>query len=168
MFVKMHRIITQKTCHLFSATVSQWLRVSQLIIRERADLSESQNEPLWCEEISLTVFGWAVFTLLCGGVGTLYQSVVGWSNVDTLTAVPGRVRSEETFDVTSGAATGIFFSNDKTSCEIMNVLFCSAGFCHMISRGCASNFQGSKVQSVLHSSLKVWELGQANIYSAMW
>lgn len=62
MFVKMHRIITQKTCHLFTAAAFRRLRVSQLIIRERIDLSENQNEPLWCEEISLTVFGRAVFT----------------------------------------------------------------------------------------------------------
>lgn len=66
MFVKMHRIITQKTCHLFSTTAFRWLRVSQLIMRERIDLSESQNEPLWWKEISLTVFGRGVFTRWCG------------------------------------------------------------------------------------------------------
>ena len=106
MFVKMHRIITQKTCHLFSATDFEWLWVSQLIIRERIDSSGSQNEPLWCEEISLTVFGWAVFTLQCGGVGTLYHSDGNWSNMHTLT-LSGH-ESQETFDVTSGAATQYF------------------------------------------------------------
>lgn len=66
MFVKMHRIITQKKSHLFSTTAFRWLRVSQLIMRERIDLSESQNEPLWWKEISLTVFGRGVFTRWCG------------------------------------------------------------------------------------------------------
>lgn len=138
MFVKMHRIITQKTCHLFSATVFHWLWVSQLIIRVRIDSSESQNEPLWCDEISLTVFGWAVFTLLCGGVGTLYHSSVNWSNVHTLTAVSGR---DLMWHLEQQLA---IFSNDRTSYEIMNILFRSAGFCHMISRGYGSNFQAAK------------------------
>lgn len=60
MFVKMHRIMTQKTSHLFSATASQWLRVSQLIIRERIDLSKSQNERLCCEEISWNELVWCL------------------------------------------------------------------------------------------------------------
>lgn len=141
MFVKMHRIITQKTCHLFTATVFQWLRVSQLIIRDGIDLSESQNEPLWCEEISLTVFGWAVFTLQCGGVGTLYHSRVDWSNrecVHSLMFLDGR--SGGVFDVTFGA-TGHFLVMTKLG---MSMLFNSAGFCHMISRGYGSNFQAEK------------------------
>lgn len=143
MFVKMHRIITQKTCHLLSATVFQWLWVSQLIIRERIDSSESQNEPPRCEEISLTVFGWAVFTLQCGGVGTLRHPCVNWSNVRTLTRCRRLLmwHLEQQLDI---------FSNDKASYEIMNILFHSASFCHMISGGYGSNFQAAEYK-VLHT-----------------
>lgn len=142
MFVKMHRIITQKTCHLFSATLLEWLWVSQLIIRGRIDSSESQNEPLWCEEISLTVFGWAVFTLQWGGVGTLHHSPVNRGSVHTLNRCLWMGEKEAGCDIWS--SDWKIFSCDQTFHEIINALFHSAGSCHMISRGYGSDFQAAK------------------------
>lgn len=158
MFVKMHRIITQKTCHLFSATLSEWLRVSQLIIRERIDSSESQNEPLWCEEISLTVFGWAVFTLQRGGVGTPL-------------VLAGAVRAHASRCLWTGAYGGCAWHLEQ-QLEIFQQwqnfswnYQCAVSFCGLLSldkQRLWFQFWGRKEQSASHSPLKLWELGQAN------
>lgn len=109
MFVKMHRIRTQKTCHLFSATVFDWLRVSQSVIRGEIDSYESQREPLRREEMSLTVW-------MSRAVARGHTSASAWLRLDEVRP-PSTWRLEQ---------QPVSLATSQASHSIMNVLFHSA------------------------------------------